>query len=947
MRRTPNGIRWPLCLAMSITFVVVALTGRAAGQVGATGSIIGQVTDESKGVLPGVTLTATSLALQVGQVTAVTDENGEYRLTPLPIGTYTVEYTLSGFQTMRQEGIRLTAGFTAKLDVVMKVGGVAESITVSGASPIVDAAATSITTHVTKEVLEIIPTGRNGYTALLELAPGARGAIDVGGSTNNSTPSFSNFGMREESWQAVDGVSTKTPNISDSGNFPDYNTFEEVTISTMGHEASAPSRGVTINTVVKSGGNDFHGKLFYGGTNSHFESTPGTGGGLLFRDDVSADVGGRIVRDQLWFYVGARYQRQKRDVLSCFQPNGVPCYTKNYSPFLTPKVTYQINANHRLVGMAWFNERIDTAITAPTEWSGRRTWGGFDGVAKGEWQGLKGNVVMSVLGGLFWNHSGTHCEEETCSMVATRDRGTGVITGLTTRSGEKNIEERRQLRANTTWFKPGRLGNHEVKFGGDFFHIPANRKQEDRGAAKNYRLNFLNTASDRIEILNAPVYPDNAGKYVGVYLQDSWTIGRRLTLNLGGRYAYDSVYENAGCREAAPAPAHLVFPASCWEKTQMPIFRSFVPRLHASYDITGDGKTAVKGGWGRYVRMRLFDHLQPMANNVISTAVYRWRDSNGNRDYDPGEINLDPNGSDFLSLTLTGTFTSSGRGVVNPDEQQPYTDEYSLQFERQLVPDLAVRILGLHAHVGNTIRLANKLRPYEAYNIPITSRDPGPDGTEGTADDPGTTITWYDYPASLAGLNFQKAIYANDPSANENYDSFEVAVSKRLSHNWQFQAAHSATKRHVPLTPNEDTFNTQDPNSEINAADDNWEWTSRVSGSYLMGHGILTSARFEHRRGLPYARTAILRGGRQIPTLTVNVEPIGSQSLPNINLLSLRLEKRIALAARREMQVRINLANALNTNVATAITTLSGSSYGLVTARVLPRVINFEIEYRF
>jgi hypothetical protein len=380
----------------------------------------------------------------------------------------------------------------------------------------------------------------------------------------------------------------------------------------------------------------------------------------------------------------------------------------------------------------------------------------------------------------------------------------------------------------------------------------------------------------------------------------------------------------------------------------MPIFNSVVPRLRATYDLTGDGKTVVKGGWGRYVRMRLFDHLQPMSNNVISTAVYRWRDLNGNRDYDPGEINLDPNSSDFLSLTLSGTFTSSGRGVVNPDEKQPYTDEFSLQFERQLIPNLAVRVLGLHASVSNVIRLRNNRRPYSAYSIPITSRDPGPDGVTGNADDPGTSITWYDYPASLAGLAFQQAAYVNDPAANEKYDSLEVALSKRLSNNWQLQASHSATKRHIPLRPNEDDFNTQDPNSEIFAADDNWEWTSRLSGSYLFPHGIQASARFEHRSGLPYARTALLRGGTRIPTLTVNVEPIGTQRLPHINLLNLRLEKRFGLGGgRRELQVRTNLANALNTNVATAITTLSGANYGLVTARVLPRVINFEVEYKF
>jgi hypothetical protein len=938
------------CVVTALALFHFTLIGHAAAQVGGTASIVGLVTDESKALLPGVTVTATSPALQSPQVTTTTDERGEYRLTPLPIGDYVVEYSLDGFQSVRREGVHLAAGFTAKIDIVMGVGTLKETITVSGASPVVDVAATSITTHVSQAVLENIPTSRNGYTGLLELAPGVRGNIDVGGSTNNGTPSFSNFGMQEESWQAVEGVSTKTPNISDSGNFPDFSTIEQAAIETMGHDASVPSRGVAINTVVKSGGNRYQGTLFYGGTTDAFETDPASGGDLIYRDDFIAQLGGPIMENKIWFFTGYRYQRQERDVINCFQPNGDPCVRENKSPFLTPKVTYQMTPNQKLIGMAWLNERIDTAINdgGLIQWSNRRNWGGFDGVVKGEWQGLKGsNIVINAIGGLFWNHSGTKCVDETCSMIYRRDRGTGVISGLTNRAGERNTEERRQARVSMSWYKPNwGGGNHEFKGGIDYFHTPANRALSDRGEAQNYLLNFRNAQSDRIEILNAPVVPDNAGQYVGVYLADTWTIGRKLTLNLGVRYAYDSAYEKAGCRDAAPPPAHLAFPATCWEKTQMPIFNSVVPRLRAAYDITGDGRTVVKGGWGRYVRMRLFDHLQPMARNVISTAVYRWRDRNLNGDYDAGEVNLDPNGSDFLSLTLTGTFTSGARGVVNPDEQQPYTDEYSLQFERQLLPDLAVRVTGIHARVSDVIRLANRARPYEVYNIPINSRDPGPDGRGGTADD-GNVITWFDYPEELAGVSNQQVTYVNDSRANEHYSAMEFAVHKRLSRNWQVQASYTATKKHIPLTPNEDTFNTQDPNAEIFAADNTWEWLGRVSGSYLFGHGIIASARFEHRSGLPWARTAILDGGTQIPNITVRVEEIGARRLDNINLLSLRGEKQFRLSDRYDLIGRINLHNVTNTNVATSVNPQSGSTFGTLTGEVLPRIFNFEVELRF
>ena len=106
-------------------------------------TIFGQVTDESGAVLPGVTVTVSSSALQVKQVVEVTNASGEYRVTPLPLGTYTVEYTLGGFQTLRREGVRLTAGFVARIDVGLKIGALSESVTVSGASPVVDVKTTS------------------------------------------------------------------------------------------------------------------------------------------------------------------------------------------------------------------------------------------------------------------------------------------------------------------------------------------------------------------------------------------------------------------------------------------------------------------------------------------------------------------------------------------------------------------------------------------------------------------------------------------------------------------------------------------------------------------------------------------------------------------------------------------------------------------------------------
>src|SRR5262245_429397 len=153
--------------------------GTAAAQEAA--SIVGRVTDESGGVMPGVTVTAKSPSLQLQQVSTISGAEGEYRLTPLPVGVYTVEYELAGFQGVRREEIRLTVGFTAKVDVVLKIGSLQETVTVSSQSPLVDVTSTTATTQFTQEQLAVLPTSRNGLLSLMAQATGGRRTPERGG----------------------------------------------------------------------------------------------------------------------------------------------------------------------------------------------------------------------------------------------------------------------------------------------------------------------------------------------------------------------------------------------------------------------------------------------------------------------------------------------------------------------------------------------------------------------------------------------------------------------------------------------------------------------------------------------------------------------------------------------------------------------------------------------
>src|SRR5262245_60119612 len=212
------------------------------GQDVTSASIIGQVKDESGAVLPGVTVTAVSPALQVPSVTMVTDAQGEYRLTPLPLGTYQVEYALSGFTTIKNDNVRLTSGFVAKLDVTLKVGTLAETVTVTGAGPVVDVTATKTTTVLTSEHLAVVPTSGFAFVSLVSQAPGAKtNSIDVGGSAiepgGGGAFSFRTFGQVAESWQRIEGILTESGKVSQGGDNIDNNSLEEVTVETVGANA--------------------------------------------------------------------------------------------------------------------------------------------------------------------------------------------------------------------------------------------------------------------------------------------------------------------------------------------------------------------------------------------------------------------------------------------------------------------------------------------------------------------------------------------------------------------------------------------------------------------------------------------------------------------------------------------------------------------------------------
>jgi len=959
-----------------------------AGQQNAA-SIVGQIRDESGAILPGVTVTARSSALQVPEVSTVTDERGEYRLSPLPIGIYSVDYTLSGFQEIRRESIQLTIGFTARLDEIMKIGGVQESVTVAGSSPVVDVSSSASTTKLNRETLEILPTGRSGINDLLAQAPGTRGEYGTGGSNMNTNPSFRAFGQSNEYWSTLEGVVTTPPLTGGPGNFYDYSSMDESVVQTIGNDAEMPRRGVYLASVVKSGGNQLHGSGFGSYTNDTFQSANiddalraqgfTTTNKLRKRFDISAQAGGKIIENKLWYFGAWRRRNETTEVPNSFSivrppfapPAGTPdrlsgeLYISNTAalqkllqPSYTGKISYQMSAANRIVGFVQRLEkhRINAPSTfqSPLSPADEQTW---TWVAKGEWQHVRNSVVFDVQHG-YWDFDVVYPGRTT--EPTSSDTVTQAAWGDATSHGNLPYDYRTSTSGTVSWYKPDVLfGNHDLKAGvlwsaSDISRIWDNRRtntgQTPNLTSGNYYLIFRNGAPFQFQALNTPVHPYNQDHYLGIFVKDGWTIRRRLTANLGLRFSRDNGFVPPQCREAGDWP---FTPAQCFNKVQLKIFNSFAPRMAASYDVTGDGKTVVKGGWARFDHMREItpevDNLNP---NTFTQTTFTWRDLNGNNNYDPGEVNLDPNGPDFISISGTSA------AIPSPNEKQPKVDEFSISIERELVRNMAIRATWIYSRNFNAYRLAGVERPYESYNIPITNPDPGPDGRVGTADDPGTSVTYYEYAAALGGLRNSDTTLVNPGSANDHsYKSYEIAASKRLAENWQFNASYSSTTSNIPFgslmsvptaggnLPGGTLPLT--PNAEIFTADYTREWLGKLSGAYIFPKGFLGSVNFEHRSGIPFARQVQFSGGKQIPNIVLNVEPIGTRRLPNLNTLDLRGAKTFNLKQGRKAEARVNIFNALNINGALSVNQRSGATFLRPTSLVLPRVFDLSLSYIF
>jgi hypothetical protein len=315
--------RWAF-IALTCLIIVPAV---AYGQA----SIAGVVKDTSGGVLPGVTVEATSPALIEKVRSAVTDGTGQYRIEDLRPGMYTVTFTLSGFSTLRREGIELTGSFTASVNADLRVGSLEETITVTGESPVVDVQSAKRQQVMSGELISSIPSQRV-YASLAILIPGITvNSRDVDGIQGPSSPTFGiHGGPAREGRAQVDGLSVGASlgGSGVSGYIPDVANSQEVTVNTSGALGESEVGGPVINIVPQVGGNAIKGTVFVNGASGGMQGSNYTPAlreagltapaQLINLWDVNGAFGGPIRKDRLWYFWNGRYQSTDQYVTNMY-----------------------------------------------------------------------------------------------------------------------------------------------------------------------------------------------------------------------------------------------------------------------------------------------------------------------------------------------------------------------------------------------------------------------------------------------------------------------------------------------------------------------------------------------------------------------------------------------------------------------------------------------------